>query len=81
MMETIIIKYSKLIIVGNHQNFRQLYVFSVIDNVDKKKRFTKTVEVVILLPPAPPTTMRTSPFPSTIMDGHMDDNGRFPGLM
>ena len=32
-------------------------------------------------PPAAPTTNLTSSFPSTNMAGHIDDRGRFPGLM
>ena len=41
--------------------------------------FTQAVAVVILDPPAAPTTILTSPRPSTNTDGHMDDSGRLPG--
>lgn len=37
--------------------------------------------VMILVPPAPPTTILTSPFSSVAMAGHMDDSGLFPGEM
>lgn len=38
-------------------------------------------EVVILVPPAAPTNIFTSPLLSSIIDGHMDDRGRLPGLI
>ena len=40
---------------------------------------TKAVAVVILIPPAAPTTSLTSPSLSTNTAGHIDDRGRFPG--
>ena len=42
---------------------------------------TWATAVVILVPPAAPSTMLASPFSSTMMVGHIDDSGRFPGLM
>lgn len=38
-------------------------------------------DVVILVPPAAPTNILTVPWLSTITDGHMEDMGRFPGLI
>lgn len=40
---------------------------------------TKAVEVVIFVPPAAPVTSSTSPFPSTKMEGTIEDNGCFFG--
>ena len=40
---------------------------------------THAVDKVILVPPEPPTTMTTFPFSSTIIDGQVDERGRFPG--
>ena len=44
-------------------------------------RITKAVAVVILVPPAAPITSLTLPSFPTIMEGHMEDNGRFPPLI
>lgn len=44
-------------------------------------RLTKAVEVVILVPPEAPTTNLTCPSESATILGHMEDRGRFPGLM
>ena len=45
------------------------------------QKLTKAVEVVILDPPAAPATIFGLPFLSMITAGHMEDRGRFPGLM
>lgn len=37
--------------------------------------------MVILVPPADPTTNLTSPLPSMMMVGHMELKGRFPGAI
>lgn len=47
----------------------------------KQNILTRAVDVVILDPPAPPTNSRTSPFTSSMIDGHIDDIGRFSGSM
>lgn len=40
---------------------------------------TKAVVVVIFVPPAAPVTSSTLPFPSTNIQGTIEDNGRFFG--
>lgn len=44
-------------------------------------QLTKAVAVVILVPPEAPTTNLTCPSESATILGHMEDRGRFPGLM
>lgn len=39
---------------------------------------TQAVDRVILVPPDPPTTIFTSPFLSTITEGHVEESGRRP---
>lgn len=43
--------------------------------------YTRAVVVVILVPPAAPTTKIASPFSSTTTLGHIDDMGLFPGTI
>lgn len=42
---------------------------------------TDATVVVILVPPAAPVIMMTSPLPSTKIEGHMEERGLFPGAM
>lgn len=42
---------------------------------------TYVTDVVIFDPPAPPIKSTTLLSESNTMDGHIDDNGRLPGLM
>ena len=43
-----------------------------------RRAHTRAVDVVIWVPPEAPTTIRTLPSLSTMMEGHMDDRGCLP---
>lgn len=45
------------------------------------RQLTMAAEVVICVPPDAPTNIFTIPLLSTIIDGHMEDIGRLPGLI
>ena len=45
-----------------------------------RKRLTQATLNVILLPPDPPITIRTSPFSSVMITGTIDESGLAPGL-